>query len=42
MGYSFVLRQFVPHLRKKGVTKDQIQTLLIENPRRALTLVGPK
>ena len=42
MGYSFVLRQFVPHLRKKGVTKDQIQTLLIENPRRALTLAAPK
>ena len=42
VGYSFVLRQFVPHLRKKGVTKDQIQTLLIENPRRALTLAAPK
>ena len=40
-GYSFVLTQFVPLLKRKGVTRDQVHTLLVENPRRALTFAAP-
>ena len=41
MGYTFVLDQFVPHLRGKGVTEEQIRTLIYENPKRVLTFVAP-
>ena len=41
MGYSFVLDQFVPHLAGKGVTEEQIRTLIYENPQRVLTFVAP-
>jgi phosphotriesterase-related protein len=33
-GYAYVLRHFVPRLKRHGVTEDQIKTMLIENPRR--------
>ena len=42
MGYSFVLEQFVPHLRKKGVTQAQIRTLVEDNPHRVLTFAAPR
>lgn len=42
MGYSFVLEQFVPYLKRKGITDTQIQTLVRENPRRVLTFVAPR
>jgi len=32
-GYAFILRHFVDRLKKIGVTEEQIQTLLVENPR---------
>ena len=35
-GYAHVLRQFVPRLEAKGFGKDQIRTLLVDNPRRFL------
>jgi phosphotriesterase-related protein len=35
-GYDYVLSSFVPLLKKAGLTEDQIHTLLVENPRRAL------
>ena len=41
MGYSFVLDQFVPHLAGKGVTEEQIRSLIYENPQRVLTFVAP-
>lgn len=41
MGYTFVLEQFVPHLARKGVTDEQIRTLIYENPQRVLTFVAP-
>lgn len=34
-GYATVLRDFVPLLRERGVTDEQISTLLIDNPARA-------
>ena len=42
MGYSFVLEQFVPHLRKKGVTQAQIRTLVEVNSHRVLTFDPPR
>jgi predicted metal-dependent phosphotriesterase family hydrolase len=34
-GYDNVIRAFVPLLRERGLTEQQIQTLLVENPARA-------
>lgn len=32
-GYGYVLRHFVPRLERHGLSRDQIQMLLVENPR---------
>ena len=40
-GYSFVLEKFLPYLRTQGVTEEQINKMMVENPRRMLTFVGP-
>ena len=32
-GYAYVLRHFVPRLRRHGVTTSRIDTLLVDNPR---------
>ena len=40
-GYAFILETFVPHLRSRGVSEDQVRTIMVENPRRLLTLAGP-
>ena len=31
-GYAYVLRHFVPRLRRHGVSESQIETLLVDNP----------
>jgi phosphotriesterase-related protein len=36
-GYDFLLANFVPRLRAAGLSQAEIDTLLIENPRAALT-----
>jgi phosphotriesterase-related protein len=36
-GYDYVLTDFVPELRKAGLAEEQIDQMLIHNPRRALT-----
>jgi phosphotriesterase-related protein len=36
--YTFVFANFVPLLRRSGITPEQIRSLLIDNPRKALTL----
>ncbi len=33
-GYGYILRHFVPRLRRHGVTDDEMRTLLVANPRR--------
>lgn len=33
-GYGYILRTFLPQLREHGVTEGQIETILVENPRR--------
>ncbi|MRG88144.1 phosphotriesterase family protein [Salinibacillus xinjiangensis] len=35
-GYSHILENFVPRLRKKGVSEQEVQNLLVENPKRCL------
>lgn len=42
MGYTFVLEKFVPHLKGKRVTEEQIRTLIYENPQRILTFAPPR
>jgi predicted metal-dependent phosphotriesterase family hydrolase len=32
-----VLSRFVPQLRERGLSEDDVHTLLVDNPRRALT-----
>jgi len=36
-GYSHILTTVLPFMRQKGITEDQIQALMIENPRRVLS-----
>ena len=33
-GYGYILRHFVPRLRRHGLSEEQIHMLLVENPRR--------
>jgi phosphotriesterase-related protein len=35
-GYDYLLRSFVPLLLEEGLDESQVQTILVENPRRAL------
>lgn len=37
-GYTLLLDEFVPALRKAGLTDAQVRTLLVENPARAFTI----
>lgn len=36
-GYGYILRHFLPRLRRHGVTEAQITTLLTDNPRRVFS-----
>lgn len=38
-GYSHILKYVVPRMRAKGMTREQIDTILVENPRRINTFV---
>ena len=40
-GYAHILRDIVPFMRHKGMSDEQINTLLVENPKRALTFGIP-
>lgn len=41
-GYSFVAEQFIPYLRRMGATQEQINRMVVDNPRRLLTLARPE
>ena len=41
-GYSYILEEFLPHLRKTGTTEDQIRQIMVENPKNVLTFVEPQ
>jgi len=36
-----VLERFVPYLKRLGVSEAQIDTILVENPKRVLTFRAP-
>jgi phosphotriesterase-related protein len=36
-GYTYLFKEFVPALKKRGFTDAQVKTLLVDNPARALT-----
>jgi len=38
-GYAHILKTVLPQMRAKGLTEEQINTILVENPRRILTFV---
>ena len=38
-GYAHILRDTIPVMRVKGMTEEQIHTIMVENPRRLLTFV---
>jgi phosphotriesterase-related protein len=39
--FLHITRDVLPALRERGVTEDQIRTMLVDNPRRILTPVAP-
>ena len=41
LGYSFILEQFIPHLQGLGVTEEQVETMVVTNPKRVLTFAAP-
>ena len=41
MGYSYVMEFILPELKRQGVTDDQIEKIMVENPRRVLTFAPP-
>ncbi|MCH8206566.1 MAG: aryldialkylphosphatase [Chloroflexi bacterium] len=40
-GYSYILETFLPHLRTRGVSDEHIHAMMVENPKRVLTLTEP-
>jgi phosphotriesterase-related protein len=38
-GYAHILRNILPQMVVRGITRDQIHTIMVENPKRLLTLV---
>ncbi len=41
-GYSFILETFLPHLHRLGVSEEDTNKIVVENPKRILTFVEPK
>jgi len=39
-GFSHVLKSVVPRLHRAGVSKEMVHSMLVENPRRVLTIEG--
>ena len=40
-GYAYVLRHFVPRLRRHGVGVEAIRAMLVDNPRRVFSRAWP-
>ena len=40
-GYSYVMEFVLPELKRQGVTDDQIEKIMVGNPRRVLTFAPP-
>jgi phosphotriesterase-related protein len=37
-GYDYLLAKFVPMLRERGMTEEELHVILVENPRRLLEI----
>ena len=42
LGYGHILNNVIPKMRRKGISEDQIQSMLVDNPKRVLTFASPK
>ena len=42
LGYSFVHELFIPLLRRLGVTEEQVEMMVVTNPKRVLTFAAPR
>ena len=40
-GYAHILENVVPLMRRKGVSEDEIEAILVRNPARILAMVEP-
>lgn len=40
-GYGYLLERFLPLLRERGVSDEEIHLMLVENPARVLTIAAP-
>ena len=38
-GYTHIQKIIIPLMRRRGLTEEQIHTITVENPKRALTFV---
>lgn len=41
-GFDYLLTQVVPYLKQRGLSAEQVRTLMVDNPRRVLTFVAPR
>ena len=41
-GYSFILERYAPYIRKLGVTEEQFEAIMVDNPRRLLSFAEPR
>ena len=41
-GYGHILRNILPQMLARGITKEQIKIMMVENPKRVLAFVSPK
>ena len=41
-GYGYILSHLVPRMRDRGIDDDDIDRILVDNPRRALTFAEPR
>ena len=42
LGYSFVHELFIPLLRRLGLTEEQVEMMVVTNPKRVLTFAAPR
>ena len=42
LGYGHILNNIIPKMRRKGISEEQIQSMLVENPKRVLTFTSPE
>ena len=41
-GYGYILAHLVPRMRDRGISKEDLNRVLVDNPSRALTFAEPQ